>query len=165
MGEIADAILDGEFCQGCGDFLGESVGYARSCTACGGDGDSQKESLRAMKGHQIEAFRDVLEQENVDYNELSPYHWRIPNHGYDLWPSTGKLKVTNAPGKADRITPATLRDILNIEQPGESPELERKPDVGYITDTIKLLHERPGEVDISHLVQVLGRARKQILVG
>ena len=31
MGEYADMIIDGESCQECGAYLGEAVGYPRSC--------------------------------------------------------------------------------------------------------------------------------------
>ena len=35
MGEIADAMLDGDLCEGCGVYLkGESFGVPRRCSAC-----------------------------------------------------------------------------------------------------------------------------------
>ena len=34
MGEIAEAILDGVFCQVCGEYIGEEVGYPRTCAGC-----------------------------------------------------------------------------------------------------------------------------------
>lgn len=34
MGEIADSIIDGEFCQLCGEYLGEATGYPRCCSTC-----------------------------------------------------------------------------------------------------------------------------------
>jgi hypothetical protein len=34
MGEIADMILDGDMCEGCGEFLGSGDGYLRRCAAC-----------------------------------------------------------------------------------------------------------------------------------
>jgi hypothetical protein len=34
-GEIADMMLDGTLCEGCGDFLGEGgYGFARYCRSC-----------------------------------------------------------------------------------------------------------------------------------
>lgn len=36
MGEIADAILDGVFCQECGEYLGEGDGYPVTCAGCSG---------------------------------------------------------------------------------------------------------------------------------
>lgn len=34
MGEIAEMILEGVFCQVCGEFIGEPVGYPRNCEFC-----------------------------------------------------------------------------------------------------------------------------------
>lgn len=34
MGEIADSMIDGELCQECGVYLGEGMGFPRSCAAC-----------------------------------------------------------------------------------------------------------------------------------
>lgn len=34
MGEIADDILDGMYCQHCGDYLGTPSGYPKSCSSC-----------------------------------------------------------------------------------------------------------------------------------
>ncbi len=35
MGEMADAVLDGVFCQGCGEYMGEGAGYPVFCVGCG----------------------------------------------------------------------------------------------------------------------------------
>lgn len=37
MGEIAERMVSGELCQECGVYLGEPVGYPRTCEECGGD--------------------------------------------------------------------------------------------------------------------------------
>lgn len=34
MGEIADAIIDGELCEVCGVYLGEGDGYPKKCKDC-----------------------------------------------------------------------------------------------------------------------------------
>lgn len=34
MGDIADDILDGMYCQYCGDYLGAPSGYPKSCSSC-----------------------------------------------------------------------------------------------------------------------------------
>lgn len=31
MGDIADATINGDFCDQCGEWLGEGEGYPRSC--------------------------------------------------------------------------------------------------------------------------------------
>lgn len=38
MGEMADAILDGVFCQICGEYLGEGDGFPTYCEACKPEG-------------------------------------------------------------------------------------------------------------------------------
>ena len=34
MGDWADLMLDGVVCEACGVYLGDSVGYPRSCPSC-----------------------------------------------------------------------------------------------------------------------------------
>ena len=34
MGEIADAMLDGTLCAGCGDYLGQDDGFPIYCDGC-----------------------------------------------------------------------------------------------------------------------------------
>lgn len=34
MGEWADSILEGSFCEGCGEYMGEGDGYPQKCDAC-----------------------------------------------------------------------------------------------------------------------------------
>lgn len=34
MGEIAEMMLDGTLCEGCGDYLGSDNGYPTRCAAC-----------------------------------------------------------------------------------------------------------------------------------
>lgn len=36
MSDYTDAVLDGEHCESCGEWLGAGCGYARRCVACGG---------------------------------------------------------------------------------------------------------------------------------
>lgn len=37
MGDMADDIIAGVFCQECGAYIGEEVGYPRSCDDCSPD--------------------------------------------------------------------------------------------------------------------------------
>jgi len=37
MGEIADMMLDGTLCAGCGAFLGEDTGFPCYCVGCAGE--------------------------------------------------------------------------------------------------------------------------------
>lgn len=34
MGEIADSMINGEFCEECGCYIGEATGYPRKCSDC-----------------------------------------------------------------------------------------------------------------------------------
>lgn len=38
MGDMADAILDGDFCQECGEYIGGGDGFPRTCVSCSGEG-------------------------------------------------------------------------------------------------------------------------------
>ena len=46
MGEIAEMMLDGTLCEGCGEFMGDDVGFPRLCQSCAVD--------RQKEGHQVE---------------------------------------------------------------------------------------------------------------
>ncbi len=37
MGEIAEMMLDGTLCEGCGEYLGEGDGFPRYCASCSDD--------------------------------------------------------------------------------------------------------------------------------
>ncbi len=34
MGEVAEMIIDGTLCERCGVYLGQPIGYPRSCESC-----------------------------------------------------------------------------------------------------------------------------------
>lgn len=37
MGEIADMMLEGILCEGCGEYLGEGLGFPTRCAGCSED--------------------------------------------------------------------------------------------------------------------------------
>ena len=39
MGEMTEDILDGIFCEVCGEYIGEPCGYPRTCEGCGGESE------------------------------------------------------------------------------------------------------------------------------
>jgi hypothetical protein len=45
MGEIADAMLDGTFCQYCGEYLGSDNGYPTSCGCCADEDEDEDEDV------------------------------------------------------------------------------------------------------------------------
>lgn len=34
MGEIAEGILDGDFCECCGEYIGDGYGFPQTCDGC-----------------------------------------------------------------------------------------------------------------------------------
>jgi hypothetical protein len=54
MGDIADMMLDGSMCNGCGVLLGKANGYPRLCKDCGGDefGIPKKKKRKKKKANQ-----------------------------------------------------------------------------------------------------------------
>lgn len=59
MGDIAEMTLDGILCQKCGDFLGEPVGFPRTCTLCRPRRDGAG-SLRRQKDREFHRERQAL---------------------------------------------------------------------------------------------------------
>ena len=45
MGEISEMILDGTLCEQCGEYIGDEVGFPRSCYSCGGEGEEEEEPI------------------------------------------------------------------------------------------------------------------------
>lgn len=97
MGEMADAIIEGECCQQCGQFFDdEAPGHPRTCSGCGGmDDESDEWGTRERKD------RAAKRKSNQEWStaELKRCGFRIQvfNGGVhirvekdvDFWPSTG----------------------------------------------------------------------------
>ena len=55
MGEIADMMIEGQMCQGCGEVLGDGDGFPAFCAACQSEmgvdefGDSVKPPAKKVK--------------------------------------------------------------------------------------------------------------------
>ena len=49
MGEFADAILDGEFCESCGEWLGSGWGAPRLCEGCAAERGDEPTSKKKAK--------------------------------------------------------------------------------------------------------------------
>jgi hypothetical protein len=66
MGEIADSLLDGTMCEGCGEFLdGESPGYPRYCSKqCASDRGVDYEDSEDVSCEDDEACQDFLSYMN-----------------------------------------------------------------------------------------------------
>lgn len=61
MGEAAEAILEGEDCQECGEYIGGGDGYPRTCSACQSKYKPNYANFFPIKsGQNIDALRDFL---------------------------------------------------------------------------------------------------------
>lgn len=55
MGDIADAMIDGDMCEQCGEWIGHGEGYARLCRGCQRDtyGEKRKAKKKTKKRKQF----------------------------------------------------------------------------------------------------------------
>ena len=55
MGEIADLMLEGSICEGCGVEMGEACGFVRRCAGCAADARKAGSSVRptGLGGFQV----------------------------------------------------------------------------------------------------------------
>ncbi len=80
MGEIAEMMLDGTLCEGCGEFIGNNVGYPQYCSdQCAADrGLSLKphKPLQEKKRHKCTAC-------NKKFQRLGSLkqHWLVKHEG------------------------------------------------------------------------------------
>lgn len=42
MGDVADMMLEGMLCEGCGEFLGEGMGFPQYCASCAGEAEESE---------------------------------------------------------------------------------------------------------------------------
>jgi hypothetical protein len=47
MGDVADAMLEGDLCQCCGEYMEGGAGYPQTCAAC--SGHTEREFRQAVK--------------------------------------------------------------------------------------------------------------------
>lgn len=73
MGEIADAMIEGDLCEGCGVYLGEGPGFPQRCEGCGGNAKEFDFNDDADAGPLIEDASDdeVLSYLNDAYSEAA----------------------------------------------------------------------------------------------
>lgn len=88
MGEIAEAMLDGVFCQSCGELIGdgEGCGFPVTCEACGGDSEPEDDVLyvaleRPLRVYGCEkctrrfASKGALRNHYQDAHKTNPPHY------------------------------------------------------------------------------------------
>lgn len=82
MGEIAEAMLDGALCEGCGVYMGEGDGYPVRCRGCGGEGAS---TLAALTDGETRRTREAAKLGKRLAKALGrPLEYTVHNHGHHV---------------------------------------------------------------------------------
>lgn len=104
MGEIAEAMINGDDCQVCGvPFDDEGSGFPRTCASCSDDDDDLASDYRAMKEERKERHAEwnKINTETINKSGI-PYRlaggqtmlFREPGKPrVDFYPSTGRWRV------------------------------------------------------------------------
>ena len=89
MGEIADSMLDGDMCEGCGEWLGAGDGFPRLCAGCGGGSRAPKRpKFRAMLPGWDAFARErrwlvrASEKNGVPHGEAPAYLVKLEKRGF-----------------------------------------------------------------------------------
>jgi hypothetical protein len=135
MGEIAEGMLDGTFCQVCGVWMGDfdAPGYPRSCAGCGGPAAAHErsQSRRSRKRRKTAARSRRRVSEAADFladqgflQMANPWHFQLRLPGcpaLDYWPSRNKWCVRSVVYRGDRdalrLFIATLSLAAKVEAP------------------------------------------------
>lgn len=100
MGDIADQMLDGSMCQGCGEYLGDGEGYATFCAGCSNriQSDSPTLSAKEQSKQKRESNRvystNLLNENGVRFVSKNNGQHLIVDGTHsiiDFWPATGKF--------------------------------------------------------------------------
>ena len=76
MGDIADMMLEGVMCQGCGEFMGEGNGYAVFCGSC------QKENGCDVHGDKPKKEKIQCSDCGKWVSEIGMPQHKIAKHGW-----------------------------------------------------------------------------------
>lgn len=133
MGDIANAMLDGTFCQQCGEYIdGTAPGYPRTCGGCGGqwgfhvtpgEGKHNKRRKRKAREAASKAFDEVAklaESHDMKLRECSDAHYQLShiNDGWllNLYPSNCRVYADPNKPKAPYLDLAgvkwSLQDVV-----------------------------------------------------
>lgn len=126
MDDFAEAIVNGDFCQECGCFMGTGAGYPRSCLSCDSEHgeaceDPGKHDYPRAKGRRREN-RSIAEDEFAPAQklaELNSLHLRqCSTTQYQLTHHTKKWLLNIYPGNC-RLYHDTNRpgDYLEVKSP------------------------------------------------
>lgn len=100
MGEMAEAILMGEFCQTCGEHIGDPCGYPVNCAGCSGESvamtvkryEKRRDKKRKIRNAELEIIKKVCKEKNVKIKFIHQWHLRLSKQDMivDVYPTTRK---------------------------------------------------------------------------
>ena len=132
MGEIADAMLEGVFCQVCGEYMGEGDGFPVTCAGCQEDDFDDDEDMDNPEAKHYEETHPGNWDKRAQNRIWSTAHLRelgigfeskndgahlIVRHGNycaDFWPGTGYFKFrkkSEKGGKSGRGVNSLLKEL------------------------------------------------------
>ena len=100
MGDIAEAMIDGSICSGCGVLLGDPTGYPIKCDDCRDDSPDKKQANMAWSTNHLRELQIGFESKSNGIHLIV----ECGTEKIDFWPSTGKYipRVSNKPGRGVR---------------------------------------------------------------
>jgi hypothetical protein len=118
MGEIADGMVDGTLCEGCGAYIGEGDGFPMRCSACDDvdDGDDLYDHLsRQQAGFQRRQRADdqfprasaLASGAGLHLCKRSEQHYQLSSHDWllDVYPGNHRLLRPKPGGKHPKKAP------------------------------------------------------------
>ncbi len=108
MGDAADAILNGDDCQECGEYMGGGEGFPRSCDGCVDDGDGaviippeqrrrgvHRRARRADATTEFDRAAKLAEENGFRMRKCSDAHYQLVHVEKDwllnIYPGNGRL--------------------------------------------------------------------------
>jgi hypothetical protein len=120
MDGIASAVLDGAFCQGCGEYLGDGYGVPRWCGGCGGPAADGGEPRRRRRGKKAKRTAKegaaavpklTPEAKAAGFRVCgNPFHWQAnsPRGLVNYWPTRKRWMV----GRFGKTKTGTFTQML-----------------------------------------------------
>jgi len=102
MGEMAEYMLNGDDCSGCGEYLGEGDGFARLCSSCQADNRAENDLFVINDKADVKSLGEWLS--NIEFNSfkkgLRDRHYKpmigLRNKSNDNFEKKGLILCVNA---------------------------------------------------------------------